>query len=408
MGTSKRIVLVIFDAGGGHRAAAQALTAAIEQQGRPWQVDLLNLQEVLDPIDPLLKIAGIRIQDFYNLILRTGMTLGAAQLLRVLHGAIGYAHPRTVVLFKKRWGGNPPDLVASLIPHFNASIHASLAQHSPETPFVTILTDLADYPPHFWIEPQKQFVICGTDRAVEQASQCGHPPERVFRASGMILHPRFYEPCLLDRAVERQKLGLKPDLPTGLVMFGGQGARVMLKIVERLDGSRLPLQLIAICGRNQRLVEKLKARKWLHPMLVMGFTTDVPYYMRLADFFIGKPGPGSISEAVAMKLPVIVQSNSWTLPQERYNTQWVEETGVGVATPSFERIGSVVESLLNPPAFARFKSNVEAQHNRAVFEIPDMLEQIMEGSPLHARTCVPQAEGDAVSLPHLTRHGVIS
>lgn len=378
MGASKRLVLVIFDAGGGHRAAAQALAAAIERQGRPWQIDLLNLQEVLDPIDPLLKIAGVRIQDFYNLILRTGLTLGAAQLLRVLHAAVRYARPRTVVLLKKRWGGNPPDLVASLIPHFNASIYASLAQHSPETPFVTILTDLADYPPHFWIEPQRQFLICGSGKAVDQARLCGYPPERVFQASGMILHPRFYEPCSLDRAVERRKLGLKPDLPTGLIMFGGQGARVMLKIVERLDGAHLPLQLIAICGRNQRLVENLKARKTRCPVFVTGFTTDVPYFMRLADFFIGKPGPGSISEAVAMKLPVIVQSNSWTLPQERYNTQWVEESGVGVATRGFGTIAGVVESLLDPAAFARAKSKVEAQHNRAVFEIPDMLARIME------------------------------
>ena len=45
--------------------------------------------------------------------------------------------------------------------------------------------------------------------------------------------------------------------------------------------------------------------------------------MWLSDFFIGKPGPGSISEAIQMKLPVIIERNSWTLPQERYNADWV-------------------------------------------------------------------------------------
>ena len=44
------------------------------------------------------------------------------------------------------------------------------------------------------------------------------------------------------------------------------------------------------------------------PMFVEGFTKEVPYYMRLSDFFIGKPGPGSISEALAMKLPVLVET----------------------------------------------------------------------------------------------------
>ena len=58
-------------------------------------------------------------------------------------------------------------------------------------------------------------------------------------------------------------------------------------------------------------------------MHVEGFTREVPRFMRLADFFIGKPGPGSISEAVAMGLPVIIERNHWTLPQERYNAEWV-------------------------------------------------------------------------------------
>ena len=73
-----------------------------------------------------------------------------------------------------------------------------LSQGFPDRPFVTILTDLADYPPHFWIERQEQYLICGTERAVEQARAMGHPEERIFRASGMILHPRFYEPRLND------------------------------------------------------------------------------------------------------------------------------------------------------------------------------------------------------------------
>ena len=60
---------------------------------------------------------------------------------------------------------------------------------------------------------------------------------------------------------------------------------------------------------------------------------QIPYFMSLSDFFIGKPGPGSISEALAMKLPVIVERNSWTLPQERYNADWVLEKDVGIVVP---------------------------------------------------------------------------
>ena len=61
-----------------------------------------------------------------------------------------------------------------------------------------------------------------------------------------------------------------------------------------------------------------------------GFTSQVPFYMAISDFFIGKPGPGSVSEAVAMKLPVIVERNAWTLPQERYNADWILENHLGL------------------------------------------------------------------------------
>ena len=99
--------------------------------------------------------------------------------------------------------------------------------------------------------------------------------------------------------------------------------------------------------------------------------------MQLADYFIGKPGPGSISEAVFMRLPVIVQSNAWTLPQERYNAHWVREQGVGMVLPHFRGIANAVDALLEPAAYEKFRAATERQQNRAVFEIPELLESIL-------------------------------
>ena len=112
-------------------------------------------------------------------------------------------------------------------------------------------------------------------------------------------------------------------------------------------------------------------------MFVEGFTREVPYYMHLSDFFIGKPGPGSISEAIAMKLPVIVERNAWNLPQERYNCEWVREQDVGMVLRNFRAIASAVDELLEPATYARIRANAAGLSNRAVFEIPDMLESIL-------------------------------
>src|SRR4029077_9869820 len=127
---------------------------------------------------------------------------------------------------------------------------------------------------------------------------------------------------------------------------GWYRAKTMLEIVDRLDRSSLDLQLILVCGRNEKLEAELRARKLRMPALVEGFTTRVNEYMQLSDFFIGKPGPGSVSEALAMRLPLIVECNAWTLPQERYNTTWVVEKEVGMVLRNFREIDRAVAKLI--------------------------------------------------------------
>lgn len=379
----QRIEFGFFDAGGGHRAAATALELSIRAQKRPWEVRLTNLQELLDELDILKKYGGIRIQDFYNWMLRSGWTLGSTQLMRVLQFAIWTYHGPTVRLLERHWKETQPDMAVSFVPHFNRALYESFDHAYPGRPFVTVLTDLADYPPHFWIERgQSQYFICGSDHAVAQARAMGNADDHIFRASGMILHPRFYETPVENRITERERLGLRPGLPTGLVLFGGHGSQSMLEIAERLDESQLDLQLIFICGKNEKLAAALRGQKSRSPRFVEGFTTKVNYYMQLADFFIGKPGPGSVSEALAMHLPVIVECNAWTLPQERYNADWILENQVGEVLGSFDEIERAVARLIEPATLARYRANATALENRAVFEIPEILEHIFERSRL--------------------------
>jgi len=373
----KKLDFIYFDAGGGHRSAAMALQQVIAQQGRPWEIRMVNLQEQLDNLDVFRRITGIRLQDYYNLLLKKGWTLGSGELLKGLHIIIRLFQPALVRMLRDFWRAGRPDMAVSLIPNFNRALKLSLEAALPGTPLVTILTDIADYPPRFWIERQQQYLICGSDRAVAQARQLGYETSRVWRASGMILNPSFYNPIKADRGAERQRIGLDPQLPVGLVLFGGEGSAVMVEIVRRLAAAARPLQLILICGRNEKLAGQLRAMPARIPIFVEGFTREVPYYMHLSDFFIGKPGPGSLSEAVAMNLPVIVERNAWNLPQERYNCDWVREQDIGLVLRNFRGIAGAVDELLEPANYARMRANAAALTNRAVFEIPDMLEAML-------------------------------
>ena len=378
----RKLTIAFHHAGGGHRNAAEALRGTLTTQDLPWDVTLLDTQELLDPLDVLRRLTGIRIQETYNQILRRGWTRFTPQLLRILQATIRLYHGPIVKAFAAYWAEHPADLVVSVIPHFNRELAESLrvGYGANKPPFVTVITDLADYPPHFWIEPESEYIVAGTKRAAQQARAMGHEAERVFETSGMVLKPKFYDQeCLAmtheERMAERIRLGLEADRKTGIVLFGGHGAGVMADIVRRLEQSGAGVQLILICGHNQKLESEIRALPTRARKLVLGFTQNVEHYMALADFFIGKPGPGSISEALQFHLPVIVECNKKTLPQERYNAQWVEEKGFGVVVPDFREIAEAVRRLIEPGTFEEFLGNTKRYRNRALAEVAEILEE---------------------------------
>ena len=373
----KRIELIYFNAGGGHRAAALALEAAISEQGWPWQVRRVNLMEVLDPHDKFRKMTGMAPEDYYNKRLARGWTLGLAQELKLLQAMIRLGHAPLQRALELHWRQSRPDLVVSLVPNFNRALcHGLLATRS-SAPFVTVLTDLADHPPHFWIEPdQPQSFICGTPYAAAQARNAGYAASQVFETSGMIIRPAFYKAHVADRDEALRGLGLDPRRPTGVVMFGGEGSMQMARIAASLAD----VQLILLCGRNEKLARTLGQIPTTARHAVIGFTSEVPRYMLMGDFFIGKPGPGSLSEAVQSGLPVITFENAWTMPQERYNAQWVREQGIGVVLKTTRGIRGGADQVLG--RLEEFKARVSAIDNRAVFEVPPILAELLRRSGL--------------------------
>jgi UDP-N-acetylglucosamine:LPS N-acetylglucosamine transferase len=375
----KTVELVFCDAGGGHRSAANALCAVVRREERPWDMRMTNLLQLFAELDVWRKLTGFSGEDGYNGMLRRGWTLGSPIMLRVMHAVVRHSHRSQVALLERHWQRNRPDIVVSVIPHFNRALYDAMQRVMPDVPLVTVLTDLADYPPHFWIEKrQRQYFVCGTDLATGQALSAGHPADRVFQTSGMILNPVFHEGAAERNASDLTALGLDPALPTAMMIFGGEGSAAMRTIARLLDASGLRVQLIAVCGKNAGLEASMRAMPRRIPMYVTGFTPDVARLMALSDFFIGKAGPGSISEAVAMGLPVIIECNHWTLPQERYNAEWVQERGFGIAVQSFRRdIVKATAEMLDPERRRQFVERVNGCQNRAVLELPGILERIM-------------------------------
>ena len=151
----------------------------------------------------------------------------------------------------------------------------------------------------------------------------------------------------------------------------------MAAIAKRIDAAGLKTQIIFVCGHNDKLRERIESMELSYPFHCVGFTEEIPYYMKLADYFIGKPGPGSISEALVMGLPLIVERNAWTMVQERFNTDWIAQNGFGVVVPSFREISGAIATMLDRSEYLRLRANVESFENRAVFEIPEILDGLI-------------------------------
>jgi 1,2-diacylglycerol 3-beta-galactosyltransferase len=208
----------------------------------------------------------------------------------------------------------------------------------------------------------------------------------------MVLKDAFYRPAQ-PGGPTRAGLGLAPDRPTALIMFGGNGSlRATQTILGRFHKADLGVQSIVMCGRNTRLLESLRGRPGCHPV---GFVDNVADYMRIADFFIGKPGPGSLSEAVHMGCPVIVERNTNTLPQERANVEWVRDNGLGIVVRSFRadiaRAGArMIRDLKS------YKANIRANipENRAVHEIVEVLERILSRDMTRATAITEERRPD--------------
>lgn len=380
-----KIHLLFFDAGGGHRNAATALQASTAKICPDWETELVNVGKLLEPLDFFHKYLGTSGENLYNRYLERGFTLGSAGMLRAIQGIVRLNRGRIRRLMAEHWQATRPDLVVSLIPNFNRPLFEALEEACPNSPYMTVMTDIADYPPHFWMEKQAQYVVCGSAKAAAQASALGYEDSQVFQVSGMILRPGFYSQPPVDAVVERIHLGLKPELATALVLFGGHGAAVMKDIYDRLQDSSLPVQGIFLCGKNERLAAELEKARGRMPIHVQGFTKEIPYFMALADFFIGKPGPGSISEAIQMNLPVMVQRNAWTLPQERYNTEWVAEHRLGVVLRSFREVARSTAYLLESGRLEQYRANARAIENRAVFETPHLMKMVLDEGPAGRR-----------------------
>jgi 1,2-diacylglycerol 3-beta-galactosyltransferase len=348
-GSQRTILFLIADTGAGHRSAANALRNAIniiaDEEHRRWvegQEGGVSTESVPEPPTYRIEIVDV-FEEYSRFPLREAVKLygPAIRYNPSLYGRFFHMTNRARSVAAVKTVAGPlvhkglmrlittvqPDVIVSIHPMLNHITVEALEELGIKIPFLTVVTDLISVH-HSWYAPGADGYIVPTEQARQLYLKRGLDPEKIH-VLGMPIDPKFTLP-MPDKAELRHKLGLDPTLPTILLVGGGDGAGGLRTAVQAISQARLPVQLLVITGRNKRLfvhLQRLRASLKV-PTRIFGFVNNMPEMMHVADVIITKAGPGSICEALACDLPIIL--SSYVPGQEEGNVTFVTENGVGV------------------------------------------------------------------------------
>ncbi len=360
MTESRRVLILMSDTGGGHRAAAEAIRDALKQRhGDQISVELIDVFRAYTPFP--FKYAP----ELYPWWIKNGKLLWRVSYrmtnqrgqARLLMGSLG----RTIRRGIRRMLAleQDVDVIVCVHPIFSTPAMSVLRSQPTRPPFITVITDLVSTHA-FWYERRVDRLLVPTQPAYDRGIKLGIRPEQM-RVTGLPVHPRFAA-GLIEKDEARAKLGWDPALPAILLIGGGEGMGPLYRIARRINRLNVHGQLAIVAGRNEKLRQRLQAQPWNQPTHIYPFVTNMPELMAAADVLVTKAGPGTISEACMAGLPMILSD---AIPgQEEGNVSYVTSHQAGVYAPGPSRVAKAInEWLSRGPDFLREKA--ENAHNLA-------------------------------------------
>jgi 1,2-diacylglycerol 3-beta-galactosyltransferase len=409
--TQRTILFLIADTGAGHRSAANAISNALkiiaQREQEEWQAahaanEVARAGEATQSaamatseLPPTYRIEIVDVFEEYSRFpLREAVKLYGPTIRYnpKLYGEVFHKSDREETVLAMQTLATPlilnglmrlfttvkPDIIVSIHPMVNFVTVRALRELGINIPFVTVVTDLVSVH-HVWFTPGVDGYIVPTEQAKQRYLRRGLDPQRVHLL-GMPIDPKFTRPT--DSKEELQKrLGLRPGIPTILLVGGGDGAGGLHAAVRAISQARLSVQLLVVTGRNRRLYAQLqRSRSNLHvPAQIFGFVQNMPELMHAADVIVTKAGPGTICEALACHLPIVI--SGYIPGQEEGNVEFVVKNKVGALALESTTLIDILRRLLKPGSqeLRQWTENARRiSQPMASFDIAQCLLQYME------------------------------
>ncbi|MDX9863511.1 MAG: glycosyltransferase [Anaerolineaceae bacterium] len=320
----KRILVLTADAGFGHRSAAKAIVAALEDKyGHDCEVVMVN--PLNDERAPALLRDSQTDYDFIiqNIprIYRIGYEVSDAAIPATL------AESASIVLLydvlRDLLDEYQPDAIITTYPAYQAPLSAIFAIEEISIPLITVITDLVTVH-RLWFNHVADVITVATPDLKDLAEEYGMEMDRVH-ITGIPVHPRIANESRTKEAI-REELGWDPTLPTFLAV-GSTRVEQLTTALNVLNHFGQPLQIAAVAGKDEELHIQLKEMDWHVPVHIYGFVENMPALMHASDAILCKAGGLITTEALASGLPIILIE--YIAGQETGNMEYVVNNQAG-------------------------------------------------------------------------------
>lgn len=338
----KRVLFLMSDTGGGHRAAAEAIRDAMFHRYGEDKIEAT----LVDVFKDYFYFPMNYMPEFYPLHVKYGKTTygltfnltnkrnRAAMVSRGMY----IQHGRRL---KRMAQEHPVDVVVSVHSVISRPSMRAFMSLPERPPFVTVVTDLVST--HLlWYDRRVERCMVPTQAAYDRGRAYGLREDQL-KLTGLPVHPNFME-RLIDKAEARNNLGWDANLPTIVMVAGGAGMGPLYETAREIDRLRLNCQLVIVAGKNKSLKAKLDNALWNQPTHVYGFVNNMPHFMAGADVLITKAGPATITEAAIAGLPIIL--NDAIPGQEIGNVEYVVQNNAGVYAPKPKAVAETLKTWL--------------------------------------------------------------
>jgi processive 1,2-diacylglycerol beta-glucosyltransferase len=240
--------------------------------------------------------------------------------------------------------------------HFLPLEAAGALAHAKKIPKRTLVAGIVtDFEAHaLWIEPRTDIMFVASELTKSRLVVRGVSSERIH-VTGIPVSTRFA--ALPDPAHLRKKLKLHPQRRTLLILGGGFGIGPVQEMVMAIDRLSLPLQVLVVAGKNEKLKRQLERVRYRQPVTVFGFVSNMEELMCASDLIMTKPGGLTSSEALALGKPLLIFS---PIPgQETANSDYLLENGAASKLNHTDDIAFKINHMLDPQRLADYSRNAK-------------------------------------------------